>query len=270
VINYIHERVGQITTSSPTLPRVLPLITPRFIPTCSPLLLTALGKMASKYNCHITSHISESVDEVSFSRHLDATEDLKDSVGRTDTLIFDSHGLLTDKCIMAHGVFLSEDDLDMMKERKSAVAHCPLSNFFFAGGCLPCRRMMERGNRVGLGTDVSGGYSPSLLNASRSTVIASRALQQSNNDGPTSTNKSELNYRHAFYLATLGGAEALSLEDRIGTFRPGMEFDAIILSADYPIQVFARDTLDDVFQKVCVLGDDRHVKSVYVQGEKVK
>lgn len=271
VINYIHGCVGRMTSSSTKLPQILPLITPRFIPTCSPLLLTALGKLAAKYDCHITSHISESVDEVSFSRHLDATEDLKDDVGRTDTSIFDSHGLLTEKCIMAHGVFLSEDDLDIMKQRKSAVAHCPLSNFFFAGGCLPCRRMMERGNRVGLGTDVAGGYSPSLFNASRSTVIASRALHQQNSrDHTSTTSNSELDYRHAFYLATLGGTEALSLEDRIGTFRPGMEFDAVILSADYPIRVFGRDTLEDVFQKICVLGDDRHVTSVYVQGEKVK
>jgi cytosine/adenosine deaminase-related metal-dependent hydrolase len=60
------------------------------------------------------------------------------------------------------------------------------------------------------------------------------------------------------------------LADRLGTFQPGYEFDAVVLSAAAPIQIFAKDTVEDVFQKLCVLADDRHVKNVYVQGVKVK
>jgi guanine deaminase len=275
LIEYIHTTVGREQKNT-LLPLVLPLITPRFIPTCSPALLSALGELAAEHHCHITSHISESIDEVAFSLHLDATEDYKDGVGRTDAMIFESHGLLSDRCIMAHGVHLSDDDLDLMKERGSAVAHCPLSNFFFAGGSLPCRRLMERANKVGLGTDVAGGYSPSMLNSSRMAVVASRALEHQDiatRKEDSSTGQDHvLDYRHAFYLATLGGAEALGLQDRIGTFGVGMEFDAICLSAGVgtPIQVFDTDGVDDVFQKLCVLGDDRNVKSVYIQGRKVK
>ena len=278
VIEYIHQKAGRRTDvgANAPLPLILPLVTPRFIPTCTPALLTALGKLAAKHKCHITSHISESVDEVAFSRHLDATEDHGDGVGRTDAVIFDSHGLLTDQCIMAHGVFLSSNDLDLLQKRQAAVAHCPLSNFFFAGGSLSCRNLLERGNRVGLGTDVAGGYSPSLWNASRSAVLASRAVQHQHANGSVANEpqgqqqQHDLDYRHAFYLATLGGADALGLADRIGTFRPGMEFDAVVLSVDFPVQVFERDSVEDVFQKLCVLGDDRHVKSVYVRGKKVK
>jgi len=270
LLDYISEHSGKRKALEP-LPLVLPLITPRFIPTCSPDLLSELGKLAKKYQCHVTSHISESVDEVAFSRHLDATEDLKDGVGRTDASIFDSHGLLTDQCIMAHGVHLSEQDLDLMRDRGSAVAHCPLSNFFFAGGSLPCRKLLERGNqRVGLGTDVAGGYSPSMLHSSRMVVVASQALQHqtiANNEDANHI----LDYRHAFYLATLGGAEALGLQDRVGTLSIGMEFDAIILSADVdsPVQIFDSDRITDVFQKLCVLADDRNVKRVFVQGRDV-
>jgi guanine deaminase len=277
VITYIHETVGRRggdqSDNKTVLPLILPLVTPRFIPTCSPALLTGLGALASKYDCHITSHISESVDEVAYSRHLDTTED--GGGGRTDAQIYDSHKLLTDKCIMAHGVFLADDDLDLLKERQTAVAHCSLSNFFFAGGCLPCRHLMKRENRVGLGTDVGAGYSPSLWNASRSTVIASRVLQhqadaKAKEEGDEKLRQHALDYRHAFYLATLGGADALGLADRLGTFQPGYEFDAVVLSAAAPIQIFAKDTVEDVFQKLCVLADDRHVKNVYVQGVKVK
>jgi guanine deaminase len=274
LIQYIHTNVGK-EAENKLLPLVLPLITPRFIPTCSPALLSALGELAAEHHCHITSHISESIDEVAFSRHLDATEDYKDGVGRADTAIFESHGLLSDRCIMAHGVHLSDDDLDLLKERGSAVAHCPLSNFFFGGGTLPCRRLMSRANKVGLGTDVAGGYSPSMLNSSRMAVVASRALEHQDiarKEDSLNGQEHILDYRHAFYLATLGGAEALGFQDRIGTLGIGMEFDAICLSADVasPVQVFDSDGVEDVFQKLCVLGDDRNVKSVFVQGRQVK
>jgi len=281
VIEYIHSRVGKRQRQQgdqKLLPRILPLITPRFLPTCSPALLTALGEMAAKYDCHVTSHLSESLDEVAFSRHLDATQDLGDGVGRTDAAIFDSHSLLTDQCIMAHSVHLTDSDCTLLKQRGSAIAHCPLSNMFFAGGILPCRRLLQSEIKVGLGTDVAGGYSPSLLNSSRMTVVAAQALQQHHQRTPTSAKESAvLDYRHAFYLATLGGATALGLQHRIGTLAVGMEFDAIVLSAGSaengaaysPVQVFDSDTLSDMFQKLCVLGDDRNVKRVFVQGVEV-
>ncbi len=80
-----------------------------------------------------------------------------------------------------------------------------------------------------------------------------------------------IDYRDGFYLATLGGAQALGLDHRIGTFAPGMEFDAVLLSAgkNSPVAIFETDSIQDVFQKLCVLGDDRNVKRVYVQGREV-
>jgi len=259
LIDYIHDKAGREGITS-LFPLVMPIVTPRFIPTCTPKLMEELGNVAAKYKCHVQSHISESLDEVEFSRHLDVTVD--HGGGRTDAVIFDSHKLLTDRCIMAHGPHLSDDCLDLMKSRGSAVAHCPLSNFFFAGGApLQCRRLMERNNKVGLGTDVAGGYSPSMANSARMAVVASRALQDEN---------AILDYRHAFYLATLGGAEALGLQDCLGTFCVGMEFDAIILSSSWPIHVFETDKVEDIFQKLCTLGDDRHVKHVYVQGKAIE
>ena len=258
------------------LPLILPLVTPRFIPTCSPLLMTRLGELAIKYDCHITSHISESVDEVAFSRHLDGSQDYPDGGGkRTDAQIFDSHNLLTDQCIMAHGVYLNdnEGDWNLMINRGAAVAHCPLSNFSFSGNSLRCRRMMERGVKVGLGTDVAGGYDPSMFHSQRLAVVASIACDHQEKE-ESQTTKNALDYRHAFYLATLGGAEALGLEHRIGTLAVGMEFDALVLSANTPqvgpVQTFDRDSMADIFQKLCVLGDDRNVKHVFVQGRHVK
>lgn len=256
MIEYIHEKAGKIGEKQ-LLPLIMPIVTPRFIPTCTPELLSALGKLAAEYDCHIQSHISESIDEVAFTQSLEGSD-------KTDATIFDEHALLTDKCIMAHGVHLSDADLDLMRRRGSAVAHCPLSNFFFAGTTLPCRKLMERGNKVGLGTDVAGGYSPSMIDSARLTVVASCAHQQQH---PEET--ARLDYRHAFYLATLGGAEALGLSEKIGTFAPGMELDAVILTTSTNVNVFETDTTSDIFQKVMNLGDDRNVKRVFVQGKEV-
>lgn len=113
------------------------MVIPRFIPTCSPKLLSRLGQIAQHYQCHITSHISESIDEVTFSKSLDPQ-------GRSDTMIFEEHNLLSNKCIMAHGVHLSETDLEMLQQYGTAIAHCPLSNFYFAGGILSCRQLMTQ------------------------------------------------------------------------------------------------------------------------------
>lgn len=282
LIQYINTTQSEHMTTSRKLSLISPVVIPRFIPTCSPALLTALGKIASKYDCYITSHISESIDEVEFTQSLERDCDNVDGkVIRTDAMIFDSHKLLSNKCIMAHGVHVCDVDCDLMRERQTAVAHCPLSNFFFAGGIFPCRKLMERGNRIGIGTDVAGGYNCSMFHSARMAVIASQALQQQqrithpSNDAKTERNMkcdSRLDYRHAFYLATLGGAEALNIHDRIGTLMVGMEFDAIVLSAgvpNSPVQIFDSDNISDIFQKLVVLGDDRNIRRVFVQGRDV-
>jgi guanine deaminase len=155
---------------------------------------------------------------------------------------------------------------------------------------------MERGNQVGLGTDVAAGHDPSMWGSCRMAVVASRALENQNRQqqkeekgkhdaspssssdtpapqGYRSKSRDALDYRHALYLATLGGARALGLDGRIGTLRVGMEFDALVLSAAAagrgPVDVFPSDALADVFQKLCVLGDDRNVRRVFVQGRDV-
>jgi guanine deaminase len=268
-IEYIYQTAGRRTPTG-SLPLILPVITPRFIPTCSPQLLRALGDLARVHSCHVTSHISESVDEVEWSRQLDQV-DQNEAEGRSDAVIFDSCGLLTNQCVMAHGVHLEDDsDWALLRSRGTSIAHCPLSNFFFAGNVLPTRQLMQRGNRVGLGTDIAGGSNPSMLHSARMAVVASRALQHQYSQ----MDDVLLDYRHAFYLATLGGAESLGLQNRIGTLRVGMEFDAVVLSAANqdgrsPVHVFETDDIGDVFQKLCVLGDDRNIRRVFVQGKDV-
>jgi len=207
------------------------------------------------------------------------------AAARTDAEIFDSHGLLSGNCVMAHGTHLTDGDLVILSERNVGVAHCALSNYYFSGRTLHVRHLLGRGVRVGLGTDVAGGYSPSMMDASRCAVIASRGLGQTmravkeavgvlpKQAGAPEDGRVDpaIDYLHALYLATLGGARALGIDDKVGTFGQGMEFDAIILSAAVGnnICIFDTDGTEDIFQKICTQGDDRNILKVFVKGREV-
>ena len=150
--------------------------------------------MASKYDIPIQSHISES-------------DDISHESKESDADAFNAHNLLSNKCIMAHGVKLTTSDVDLLVSKGTTVSHCPLSNYFFANGILPTKRWMERGLNIALGSGVAGGYSISMLIAVRHAIIASRAL---NNLKPTPGKVrgfDALNWKDAFYFATMGGAK---------------------------------------------------------------
>uniref|UniRef100_A0A7S2SDE5 Amidohydrolase-related domain-containing protein n=1 Tax=Rhizochromulina marina TaxID=1034831 RepID=A0A7S2SDE5_9STRA len=175
------EFVAFCPPTMPTAPGaaalVQPCITPRFVPACSSELQRGLASLAEEHGgLHIQTHVAESIDEVAFCRLLDEREPTCPGYGR-DASILDAHGLLTSKTILAHGCHLSPAEITLLAARSSSVAHCPLSNAYFADAVLPVRRLLEAGVRVGLGSDVAGGYEPSMLAAIRACVISSKFLQ---------------------------------------------------------------------------------------------
>jgi len=229
---------------------IFPVITPRFILTCSTELLARLGALSIHHQVHIQSHISESVDQVEFTKSLHPGEG-------SDAEIFAKHHLLGSRngqCLMAHGVHCSSKYLDLMKRHGCAISHCPLSNFYFDNGILDVKERLLRGNLIGLGTDIAGGYSPSMLNAQRTAVIASRSISK------------RITYLDAFFLSTLGGAKAIGMERSLGSFHPGFKFDALVLSAQSGgnISIFDTDTQEDIFQKLLPNRDDRNITRVWV------
>eukprot|EP01126_Amoeba_proteus_P010115 TRINITY_DN13925_c0_g5_i6.p1 TRINITY_DN13925_c0_g5~~TRINITY_DN13925_c0_g5_i6.p1 ORF type:complete len:211 (-),score=44.50 TRINITY_DN13925_c0_g5_i6:673-1305(-) len=164
-INYVRAKKNHL---------LQPVVTPRFIPTCSAALLLGLGKIAREEDVHIQSHISESRDEVHFSNscfpHI--------GNGR-DTAIFEHFGLLTEKCVMAHGVFLTDSEIEVLMDHGTSLSHCPLSNFFFGNAQLNVADILSKNSdfKIGLGTDIAGGYQASMLGAMRNTVITSQVLE---------------------------------------------------------------------------------------------
>ncbi len=301
-------------------PLLTPVITPRFIPTCTPQLLQGLGALAAQYRVPITSHLSESFDEIAFVHALHAAKEvqlpckhshsdskkqatpctcLDCSLPNDDTAIFDRYNLLTQRCIMAHGVHVTASERKVLRARGCALAYCPSSNSFFADGTLHARQWLSEGQKIGLGTDIAGGgYGVSILGQMRMAVFSSNSIAHASRPNPllpkTATSASSsssaanskqasssnaadslsnpLTYREAFYLATTAGAESVGLAQQIGRFEVGFEFDAVVVdlnavqSQTTPVSVFDSDSLQDKFEKFCNLADDRNVQRVWVRG----
>ncbi|XP_019622969.1 PREDICTED: guanine deaminase-like [Branchiostoma belcheri] len=241
-------------------PLITPVITPRYAVACTTELMSGLGKLAQKYDLPIQSHLCESPAEVTLVSELFPQYDCY-------TDVYDKCGVFTNKTVMAHCVYLTEFDLDLMRERGVGVSHCPNSNLSICSGMMDARTWLDRGLKVGLGTDVSGGYHPSMLDAIRLAIHTSNAIsiQRPADYRPIS-------YQEAFRMATLGGAEALALDDTIGNFEEGKDFDALLIDMDSSssrVDTFDFDSIEDLVQKFLFIGDDRNIQEVYVCGQKV-
>ncbi|XP_061189720.1 guanine deaminase-like [Saccostrea echinata] len=239
--------------------RVLPIITPRFAISCSQQLMDALGLLAIEKDLHVQTHISETKDECeSVGKMYPDYEDYLD--------VYDKAGLIHGKTVLAHGIYLSEKERKKIKEKGASISHCPNSNLSIRSGIFNARQCLSEGIKVGLGTDVSGGYSPSILDAMRT------AIHTSNMWAIKDPTHKPINHREAFMMATYGGSQALAIDHLCGNFEVGKEFDALLIKLDCPgsqIDIFEEDSLEDLVQKFIYLGDSRNIQKVFVKGEDV-
>ena len=147
---------------------VRPVITPRFVPACTDALLLGLGELARSTGVSVQTHCSESDWEHRY---------VLDRYGHSDTEALGRFGLLGEATVLAHGTHMSTYDFDHARAANAGVAHCPLSNSYFANAVFPVRRALARGVKVGLGTDVAGGCHPGLLPQCVHAVTSSRMLE---------------------------------------------------------------------------------------------
>lgn len=232
--------------------RLLYAITPRFAPTSTDDQMTLAGRLFAEYpDVHLQSHVAENRGEVAWVAELYPT-------ARSYLDVYERFGQLGERAIFAHCIWLDDADRRRMAETGAAMSFCPTSNLFLGSGLFDLDHAHALGVRVGIGTDVGGGTSFSML---RTLNEAYKVLQ---------LNGQQLSPERAFYLATLGGAHSLYLDGRIGNFMPGKEADFVVLDpCATPLlarRIANTTTLAEKLFVLMLLGDDRAVAATHVMG----
>ena len=232
---------------------VRPIITPRFIPSCTPEMLRACGQLAAKYQLPVQSHLSENKDEIAWVKSLEP-----ESTCYGDA--YDRYGLFGQTpTVMAHCVWSEGEELELMKRRDVMVAHCPTSNFNVASGMAPIRQFLNEGLRVGLGSDVSGGHDLSIFRMMVYAIQVSKMRYQQNHELPF------LTLAEAFWMAT---KSAGSFFGSVGSFEPGYEFDALVID-DSDLNHDNYSLLERL-ERYIYLGDDRQIVHRFCQGKEIQ
>lgn len=230
-------------------------ITPRFAVTSSDKQLEAAGKLAAEYpQVHVQTHLAENHDEVALIASQFPS-------ARSYFAVYEKFGLARERSVFAHCLHLDDVDRSRMSLLGASMAFCPTSNLFLGSGLFDLRAAKDRELRVGIGTDVGGGTS---LNMLRTLSEGYKVLQ---------LGAQSLGGFRALYLATLGGAEALYLEDRVGSFKSGREADFVVLDpAGASITERRLASTEDVAEKLfamIMLGDDRNIAETWLLGNRV-
>ena len=231
---------------------VRPIITPRFIPSCTSEMLRACGELAAKYRLPVQSHLSENKDEIALVAELELEST---SYGHA----YDRYGLFGQTpTVMAHCVWINDEELELMKQRGVVVAHCPTSNFNVASGMAPIRQFLNEGLRVGLGSDISGGHDLSIFRMMVYAIQVSKMHYQQDHDRPF------LTLAEAFWLAT---KSAGSFFGRVGSFETGYEFDALVID-DRDLNHDNYSLLERL-ERYIYLGDDRQICHRFCRGKEI-
>ncbi len=232
-----------------------PILTPRFLPSCTDALLEGLGKLREKYGLPVQSHLSENPEEISWVRELAPQSRFYGDA-------YDRFGLFGGRypCIMAHCVYSGKEETDLIRRNGVFVAHSPESNVNLSSGVAPVSRYLDDGLNVGLASDVAGGSNENLfwamIMAIQSSKLRWRLLDSS---------IPALTFERAFYAATMGGGAFFG---KVGTFAPGYEADLLVLddsSLDHPQPLTVRERLE----RYIYLSESKNIYAKYVRGRKI-
>lgn len=235
--------------------RLMYAITPRFAPTSTREQLESAGALWSEHStCYMQTHVSENKSEIARVKEL-----FPERKGYLD--VYDYYKLCRPRSVFGHGIHLTDDELGCMHTTGSAISHCPTSNFFLGSGYFNIVKAVQKDRpvRVGLGTDLGAGTSFSIL----ATLNEAYKAAQLNNNA--------LQAAQAYYLATRGTANAMYIDDKVGSIASGMEADLVVLNMkSTPIIKYRMEFAKDIHEALFIqmtLGDDRAVEATYVAGK---
>lgn len=234
---------------------VKPILTPRFTPSCTDELMERLSKLQKKYDLPMQSHLSENHGEIAWVKELCPTAKFYGDA-------YNQFDMFGNACptIMAHCVHSTEEEIEMMKEQNVFIAHCPESNTNLSSGVAPIRAYLEKGMKVGLGSDIAAGSNLSIFKAMAMAIQCSKLKWRLEDQSLT-----PLKVEEAFYLATKGGGEFFG---QVGSFEAGYEFDAVVMD-DSTLRHPQELTVLERLERLIYLAEDRHMVDKYVAGKKL-
>ena len=243
--------------------RTKPILTPRFIPSCTDDLMDQLREIQRVYSLPVQSHLSENKGEIEWVKEL-----RPDSAFYGDS--YDKHDLFGDEnldfekvnTVMAHCVWSTDEEVNLMRKNGVFIAHCPASNINLTSGIAPVRKYLDLDMKIGLGSDVAGGQTESIFRAIADAIGVSKMYLRYVDE-----NAKSVTFEEAFYMATKGGGEFFG---KVGSFEEGYEFDALILDDSIlscPLKLNLRQRIErSIYLSLDICGG---VKEKYVKGNKI-
>ena len=254
---------GWINAVKDRFERTKPILTPRFIPCCTDKLMEELREIQMAYGIPVQSHLSESKGEIDFVKFLRPDNRFYgDSYNEYD-LFGKNDDINTDvKTVMAHCVWSTDEEVELMRQNGVFVAHCPASNMNLTSGIAPIRRYLDLGLHIGLGSDIAGGHSESIFRAITDAIQVSKMYFRMVDETCL-----PLVFSEAFYLATKGGGAFFG---KVGSFEEGYEFDAVVMD-DRILPHPQSLTLAERMERAVYLGlDEKRITAKFVAGRKIE
>lgn len=230
--------------------RIKPILTPRFIPTCTDELMKELSAIQKETNLPVQSHLSENRSEIRWVKELCPDAEFSGDV-------YDRFDLFGKGCrtIMAHCVSSSEKEIERIRENGVYVAHCPESDMNLSSGIAPVRKLLDRGVKAGLGTSTAAGrIFQEMISAIQASKMRWRYVKE---DDP-------LTVEDVFYMATRGGG---SFFGKVGSFEEGYEFDAVVMDDSRIGTTIETDSKQRLERLIC-LSEECRMEEKYVKGER--
>ncbi len=233
-----------------------PILTPRFIPSCSDELMKGLGELSLETGLRIQSHLSENKSEIAWVKEL-----VPSSTSYANAYeLFDTMGTPECPTIMAHCLHSDDEEMNILKKHGAYIAHCADSNMNLTSGIAPIRKFLDAGVNIGLGTDVAAGSSMNMVKTMLITLQASKMYYRL-----VDQNVKPLTFEEVFYLATEGGG---SYFGKVGSFKPGYDFDAVVVD-DSKMYSMRDMSIRERIERMCYNDADAIIKDKYVKGRKV-
>ena len=220
------------------------IFTPRFAPVCSPGLMKDIGKFIKDNKAYMQTHLSENLNEIKWVESLFPQSE-------SYTHVYDKFDLITEKSIFGHCIHLKEKEMDLLRNKKAKIAHCPDSNFFLKSGRFPWKKMSEKGIDFALATDVGAGTSVSMFHTMKMAIYMQ--------------NKADITPTSVFYRSTLGAAKTIAKNDKIGSIEKDKMADLIFLS----LPEFKKKSGKEILSELVYKGSENEIYSTFIAGKQL-